>query len=326
MDRKAYKLAAAAAMIVSAATGVQAAPAAAQEVNAQSNHYRFDDHERWKQLLVLSAFVDAENETVTLKGLFFGKKTPTVFCETTKMQVLKASDTELVVRFPRSVEDGTYLFTVARGNMEPERGEFYVTKVTGGGSGERSAPGPEGPMGPAGPEGPAGPAGPAGPVGPVGPAGAAGAVGAEGPVGPAGPIGPAGATGAMGPAGPQGLPGPQGPPGAPGLPGAQGPAGPQGPAGGLLGYEVLSQDTQVWTSVANNNVVAGFSACPNGKVPLGGGFEPATATNQAAMLTLVTSGPSNNGTANGWAVSLRNNTGTSKSTVQFRVWVVCVGQ
>ena len=168
MDKKGYKFAAAAAMIMSAATGAQAVPAAPQEVNAQSNHYRFDDHERWKQLVVLSAFVDAENETVTLKGLFFGKKTPTVFCETTKMKLLKASDTELVVRFPTSVEDGTYLFTVARGNMDVERGEFYVTKLSagsGGGSGERGLPGADGPMGPAGPAGPAGPPGAAGGVG-----------------------------------------------------------------------------------------------------------------------------------------------------------------
>jgi hypothetical protein len=323
MDRKGYRLAAAAAMVMCAVNGAQAAPAAQQEVNAQSNHYRFDDHDRWRQLVVLSAHVDADAETVTLKGLYFGRNKPTVFCETHRMKVLRASDTEVVVHFPKAVEDGTYLFTVARGNLNLERGEFYVTKLTatgGSGAGERGAagpPGPEGPMGPAGPAGSAGPAGAAGSVGPAGPAGPAGAAGAVGPAGPAG------AAGAMGPMGPQG---PAGAPGAPGLPGAQGPAGPEGPAGGLSGYEVLSADSPVFASVTNNSFVSSFAACPDGKAPLGGGFEPASSTNSVVFLTPVTSGPSNNGTANGWSVTLRNNTGSTRMNAQFRVWVVCASQ
>ena len=32
--------------------------------------------------MVPAAFVDVEKETVTLRGLYFGKKPPTVFCET----------------------------------------------------------------------------------------------------------------------------------------------------------------------------------------------------------------------------------------------------
>ena len=153
-------------------------------MNAQSNHNsRFDDFDRWKQVVVLSAFVDVENETATLRGLYFGKKTPTVFCETEKMKVLRSSDTEIVVRFPKAVKDGTYLFTVARGNLNHERAEFHVAKVStgsGGGETERGAegpPGPAGPVGPAGPEGPVGPQGPAGVAGATGPAGPAGAQG-----------------------------------------------------------------------------------------------------------------------------------------------------
>ncbi len=213
MRRVVYKFAASAAMVMCAAGGAQASGEAQnQELNAQASHSRFDDFDRWKQLVVLAAFVDAENETVTLRGLHFGKKTPTVFCETERMKVLKSSDTEVVVRFPKSVDDGSYLFTVARGNLDLERGEFYVAKVTsvaGGGSAERGAPGPAGPEGPAGPQGAAGPQGPAGSAGAAGPVGPAGAAGAAGPAGPAGAAGPSdrrvhgtdGATGAPGCAG-----------------------------------------------------------------------------------------------------------------------------
>ncbi len=174
MRRLVYKFAAATAMVMCAAGGARAwGEPQGQAVNAPPPHSRFDDVDRWKQLVVLAAFVDAENETVTLRGLNFGKKTPTVFCETERMQILRASDTEVVVRFPTSVDDGSYLFTVARGNLDLERGQFYVAKVTsvaGGGSGE-PVPGPAGPEGPAGPQGPEGPQGPAGADGAVGPVG-----------------------------------------------------------------------------------------------------------------------------------------------------------
>ena len=135
----------------------------------------------------------------------------------------------------------------------------------------------------------------------------------------------------MGPAGPMGPAGEQGVAGAPGLPGAQGPAGPAAPAGGLLGYEVVFQDSTLWVSVANNIVVSAFAACPDGKQPLGGGFEPtvlATANN-VVFLTPVSSGPSATAAVppvSGWSVSLRNNSGTSRSNVQFRVWAVCAAQ
>jgi hypothetical protein len=80
----------------------------------------------------------------------------------------------------------------------------------------------------------------------------------------------------------------------------------------------------LWATVANNIVVSGSVACPDGKVPLGGGFEPVALStlNNVVMLTPVLSGPS----GNGWTVSLRNNTGGGKNNVQFRVWVVCAGQ
>ena len=139
MERVVFKFAASAAIVMCAVGGAQAAAAAGeqQEISVQGNHSsRFDDFDRWKQLVVLAAFVDAEKETVTLRGLYFGKKTPTVFCETNKMKVVRWNETEVVVRFPKAVEDGTYLFTVARGNIDLERGEFFVTKAASGGETE----------------------------------------------------------------------------------------------------------------------------------------------------------------------------------------------
>ena len=135
MRRVVYKFAASTAMVMCAAGGAQAwGEPQGQELNAQASHSRFDDFDRWKQLVVLAAFVDVENETVTLRGLNFGKKTPTVFCETERMKVLKSSDTEVVVRFPKSVDDGSYLFTVARGNLDLERGRVLRRQgdVSGG--------------------------------------------------------------------------------------------------------------------------------------------------------------------------------------------------
>ena len=144
MERVVFKFAASAAIIMCAVGGAPVAAAAGeqQEISVQANHSsRFDDFNRWKQLVVLAAFVDAEKETVTLRGLYFGKKTPTVFCETNKMKILRWNETEVVVRFPKAVEDGTYLFTVARGNIDLERGEFFVTKATGGGESRPWYPG-----------------------------------------------------------------------------------------------------------------------------------------------------------------------------------------
>ena len=333
MRKVVYKFAASAAVVMCAAGSAPAmVEAQAQELKEQASHNRFDDFDRWKQLVVLAAFVDVEDQTVTLRGLNFGKKAPTVFCETERMKVLKSSDTEVVVRFPNAVDDGSYLFTVARGNLDLERGAFYVAKVTsvaGGGSAERGAPGPEGPQGPAGPQGATGPQGPAGPAGATGPAGPAGAAGAAGPAGAAGAVGP------TGPMGPQGVPGTSG---APGLPGAQGPAGLAGPAGasgGLSGYEQVSAESAVVAMPATSTtpsallLTAGV-ACPAGKVPISGGWEPmnpnAAAIPGAMRVTPVHSSPATfpSGEA-GWMVTMRNNA-VAALTVQFRVWAVCAGQ
>jgi hypothetical protein len=87
---------------------------------------------------------------------------------------------------------------------------------------------------------------------------------------------------------------------------------------------VVGQDSLLWVSVANNIVVSSSVSCTDGKLPLGGGFEPTvlSTTNNVLLLTPVSSGPS----GTGWSVSFRNNTGMSRSNVQFRVWAVCAAQ
>ena len=136
-----------------------------------------------KQLIVTSASVDRLNDTVTLKGSGFGNKKPTVFCELTQMTVLSATDEELLVAFPASVLDGTYLFTVARGNGTSERATFFVT--TNRPQILEGQPGPAGAQGPKGDKGDKGDrrAGRAGRARSPGRARAAGREGRSGPAG-----------------------------------------------------------------------------------------------------------------------------------------------
>jgi hypothetical protein len=273
--------------------------------------------------LVLSATVNRNDETVTLKGLNFGKTAPAVFCETYPLTVLSATDTELVVYFPAAVPDGTYLVTVARGNGQGQRGVFFVTTQT-----PKEVTGPAGPAGPQGEVGPAGPPGPQGETGAVGPQGAtgaagpqglkgdqgltgatgeAGAVGPAGPAGAAGATGPAGATGSAGPAGPAGATGPAGPAGAPGLPGPS----------GVSNYEKLVSDNpSVTVNASTGGALA--AACTPGRKPIGGGHE---FLGNAQQLTVTGSMPYENGST-GWRVSYRNNTGANV-TGQIKIYVVC---
>ena len=137
MARIGRKLAALVAMVMAMTVAVQAG-------TGNGNDRKDGDDDRDSgPVIVTSAFVDERDETVTLRGLNFGRRPPVVFCETTRMQVLRATSNEVVVRFPSEVRDGTYLFTVARGNNANERGEIHVAKISigsGDGSGER---GPE---------------------------------------------------------------------------------------------------------------------------------------------------------------------------------------
>jgi hypothetical protein len=272
-----------------------------------------------KQLLVTSATVDRDGNTVTLKGMNFGTKKPQVYAETYPLHVLSATDDELVVAFPASSLDGTYLFSVIRGNSSLERAAFYVTT-----SAPRIIAGPEGPMGPQGPAGPTGEngetgaQGPKGDVGPQGPKGDTGDTGAQGPpglkgeTGATGPQGLKGDTGPMGPMGPQGLTGPQG---------AQGLQGPQGVPGinGVSGYQKAF--AQVGPFALSPGVTSWVIAnCPAGKVALGGGYE--LMGTSAQLLDVVTSAPYQNGVA-GWMVTFRNNTAAAVSSIQVKASVVC---
>src|SRR5262245_53786388 len=124
MESKVRRFTAAAAMVLVTTVGVQAVEAQEREQRTEASHndsgHNGPDFDRWKPLLVTAAFVNLNDETVTLRGLNFGKQKPTVFCETEKMRVVRWSSTEIVVRFPSEVPDGTYLFTVARGNLDIE--------------------------------------------------------------------------------------------------------------------------------------------------------------------------------------------------------------
>lgn len=257
-----------------------------------------------KQLIVTSASVDRLNDTVTLKGSGFGNKKPTVFCELTQMTVLSATDEELLVAFPASVLDGTYLFTVARGNGTSERATFFVTtnrpQIL------------EGQPGPTGAQGPQGERGEVGPQGSKGDTGASGPQGLEGPQGPQGPAGPQGSAGPQGVAGPTGLQGAQG---------SIGPIGPAGPIGapGISGYERFVSDSG---TLGMNPGVSSFvtAACPAGKRVIAGGHELASSASQQLSVTM--SAPFE-GTVSGWRVNFRNSLNTQLTNVQVRAFVVC---
>ncbi len=236
-----------------------------------------------KELIVTSAAVDRESETVTLRGFNFGARKPYVYCETQLMTVLSATDEEIVVAFPASaVADGTYLFTVIRNSAAHSRAAFYVTT-----SAARAGDGREGP---------------AGPQGPAGPAGADGLPGPQGPEGAQGPAGPAGATGATGPQGPQGFMGPAGPAGSNGVSGVERAVGDSGPI-------LMDSGASWWVS----------ATCPAGKRAVAGGYE---LLSQAVNLTVTISAPLETDPAT-WRVAVRNNTAANLTKVQFKAYAVC---
>jgi hypothetical protein len=279
-----------------------------------------------KQLIVTSASVDRVNDTVTLKGAGFGNKKPTVFCELTQMTVLSASDEELLVAFPASVLDGTFLFTVARGNGATERASFFVTtnrpeilQGTAGPAGPQGAAGLKGDKGDKGETGAQGLQGQQGERGLQGLKGDTGATGATGPQGIEGPQGPQGLAGPQGSAGPQGVAGPTG------SQGPQGPMGPIGPAGlqgtsGISGYERVVGDSG--TLQMNPGVSLFVTAvCPTGKRVIAGGHELASSSSQQLGVTM--SAPFESTVLSGWRVNFRNNLNAALTNVQVRAFVVC---
>ena len=269
-----------------------------------------------KHLIVTSARVDRSHDTVTLKGVGFGVKQPFVWAELTQMTVLSATDEELVVSFPASALDGTFLFTVARGNSAHERATFYVTT-----SRPQVFEGKEGPAGPQGPAGAAGAPGPKGDTGETGAQGVQGLQGVQGDKGDPGPQGPQGVAGPQGPAGPQGAVGASGPQGPQGPAGLPGPAGSQGLPGsnGVSGYERVVGDSgtlQIGAGVSSYVI----AACPVGKRAVAGGHELASLGAHGLNVTM--SAPYENGMS-GWRVSFRNGTTTPMSNVQVKAHVTC---
>jgi hypothetical protein len=91
----------------------------------------------------------------------------------------------------------------------------------------------------------------------------------------------------------------------------------------------VAADSELFGSVGFNVVVGGSVACPDGKRPLSGGFEPlvpgtngspATPGNgSVTQLWLASSAP----TTNGWSVTFRNNQTQARGNVIFRVWALC---
>jgi hypothetical protein len=138
-----------------------------------------------RELVITSATVDRDSETVTFRGFNFGSRKPYVYCETSLMKVRSANDDEIVVEVPsEAIADGTYLFTVIRNSLLTSRAAFYVTASTAHtGDVGSGSPGPQGPVGPAGAQGAQGPQG---------------VQGLQGLQGTQGPQGPAGANGVSG--------------------------------------------------------------------------------------------------------------------------------
>ena len=264
------------------------------------------------QLIITSATLDRANETLIINGYNFGSASA-VWLELSPLTVISSTPTQLVVQFPAAVPDGTYLLTVERGRSQADRDVFNLALSTPG-TGPQGPPGPQGERGPQGIPGEPGPKGDTGPQGPKGDAGAKGDTGATGPEGPAGSSGPAGPTGPTGPQGlqgVQGLQGPQGPQGFPGMPGVN----------GVSGWELVWALTPSTggTSVAPFTIFPASASCPGGKLPIGGGYE---LVGGAQQLDPVSSFPSSDVPV-GWRVVLRNNSASTASNAQVRVWVVC---
>jgi hypothetical protein len=79
-------------------------------------------------------------------------------------------------------------------------------------------------------------------------------------------------------------------------------------------------------SVPNGSVHSWSVACPTGKHPVSGGFEPLpllNTTTGSVFLTPIQSMAVSNETSSGWVVTLRNGSGTTRSGVQIRVWAAC---
>jgi hypothetical protein len=119
--------------------------------------------------------------------------------------------------------------------------------------------------------------------------------------------------------------GPKGPKGDKGDTGAQGQPGPAG----VSGYEIV---TQTFTDVfaPDSNSTRGLSAvqtvsCPAGKRVIGGGSDLGTNPGQNGQeRQMLVSSSAPNGTGDGWSVQLFNNSTAFGSSIDLKVYAVCV--
>ena len=105
-------------------------------------------------------------------------------------------------------------------------------------------------------------------------------------------------------------------------------AGPAGPAGGLVGYEVVSAgQPDSATASRTTRLCRHLLHCSEGKLPLGGGFEPVTSGHDGATTwRLPDSDLVRPVEATDGASACATTQASSRSNVQFRVWAVCVVQ
>jgi hypothetical protein len=236
-----------------------------------------------QQLRATSASADLDRGLLVIHGESLGMK-PSVQMGRVgggleSLSVLSASASRVEVALA-TTEPGSYVVIVSDG---PAANRSWMLDVTLG------SMGPQGEAGPAGAQGPQGLQGEAGPAGAQGPQGEAGPAGARGPQGEAGPAGARGPQGEAGPAGPQG------------------PEGPHGPAG-MLGLEAIASRLAV-AGMNPGQVRSKETACPAGKVVVGGGWDVSQGAALTKNLTIIQDTPAArdvNGRPTSWRVSVRN--------------------
>lgn len=130
-----------------------------------------------------------------------------------------------------------------------------------------------------------------------------------------GPKGDQGEPGLKGDKGDQGLQG------EPGTPGADGQQGLQGIAGipGISGYEIVYSNWRELGWVAGGGRIQIYTACPDGKTPINGGYE--TIWEGIIRLNINSNVPYDDGTQKGWLMDLYNP--GDYPTTQIRGYAIC---
>lgn len=135
-----------------------------------------------------------------------------------------------------------------------------------------------------------------------------------------------GTQGDVGPAGPKGDAGPAGPKGDAGAKGDAGPTGPQGPAGDPAPADGVGVILEVLETInvpsSNFGGTDKIVACPAGRIPVSGGFQP---QNPQPFIYLLMSTPFYAGTGptepvtDGWKFLFENRNTSGSVTIDLRV-------